>query len=219
MADPSVYCDDADVYEIGGLARGALPNPGRIVASVDTSTNVLTLDGHGFRSGSELLFRAEGGGSLPTGLVAGTTYYALPQTDSTFKVSATLGGAAVDITTTGARFLVTVARPMLLARQWASGMLDELLPAHVVPLTAPYPVTVRGAAAELAAWKLGGSSGGMGTESLTAKLKAAKDVLDRWARGVPIRGANVPPAANLAAVATSAGLDPRGWAPTDGSLP
>ena len=65
MAAAPQYCTEADLYDYG-LPRGSLPNPGRIVAEVASGTEILTLDGHGFRDDSELLFRAEAGGSLPS---------------------------------------------------------------------------------------------------------------------------------------------------------
>ena len=58
---------------------------------------VVTLADHGFTAGTAIKFSTTG--ALPTGLVAGTVYYALTPAASTFKVSATVGGAA--ITTTG----------------------------------------------------------------------------------------------------------------------
>ncbi len=41
------------------------------------------------------------GGALPAGLTAGTKYFVVSALPSSWKVSATVGGAAVDVTTTG----------------------------------------------------------------------------------------------------------------------
>lgn len=214
----SEYCTKPDLYD-AGLARGTLPNPGRLVASVDTSADLLTLDGHGFRADAELLFRAETGGSLPSPLVAGTTYYADAVSDSTFKVRASAGGAAINLTTAGSLIVVSTPVPFTAAIRRASAMVDDMLPAHLVPLTAPYPVVVVAVTADLAIAVLGMLTGGSSSDFVTEKLAAAQKILDRWAKGVPIRGAIVPPAAGLAAVTTVTGLDSRGWIPTGGTLP
>lgn len=66
------------------------------------SSNVIACAGHAFREGQRVLFRATTGGG---GIVAasssalGTVYYVIEPTPGTFKVSATLGGGALDITT------------------------------------------------------------------------------------------------------------------------
>lgn len=61
------------------------------------STDVINLVGHSFLDGDRVYFPALAGGA---GLTAGTTsYYVRDAAADTFKVSATEGGAAVDITT------------------------------------------------------------------------------------------------------------------------
>lgn len=214
----TAYCQPADLYDYG-LPRGALPNPGRLIESVDANTEILTLDGHGFRADAELVFRAEDGGALPTPLVAGTTYYAIPLTDSTFSVAATPAGAAIDLTTSGSLVLVVTPLPFDAAIDWASQMVDDFLPAHVAPLVAPFPPTIVAVTADLAATRLLAYTGGAGREEIATKLAAAQKLLDRWAKGIPLRGSSPPPAANLAAVATVSAADPRGWVPEGGTLP
>ena len=218
MTALSAYCESADLYD-AGLQRGALPSPGRLVSAVDTTTNIFSLDGHGFRSGAQLLFRAETGGALPSPLVAGTTYYALSLTDATFQVAASAGGAAIDLTTAGSLIVVSTPLPVQAAIEWASGMVDDFLPAHVVPLESPYPAVVVAVAADLAVARLGVITGGASADFVATKLAAAQKMLDRWAKGLPIRGAIVPPAAGLATVAVTTAVDPRGWIPTGGTLP
>lgn len=58
--------------------------------------------GHGLEAGSPIIFEPTGG-TLPTGLVAGTVYYVLPGalTATTFTVSDTPGGAAIATTVAG----------------------------------------------------------------------------------------------------------------------
>lgn len=214
----SAYCVTADLYD-HGLPRGGLPNPGRLVADVTIATEVLELDGHGFRDDAELIFRAEAGGSLPSPLVAGTTYYAIVVSDSTFQVAATAGGAAIDLTTAGSNIVVVTPLPFATAIAWASSMVDDFLPAHVVPLESPYPPSVVAVTADLAIARLLMHTGGASRDFVTTKLMEAQKLLSRWAKGVPLRGENVPPAAGLAAVAVATATDPRGWIPDGGTLP
>lgn len=66
------------------------------------SSNIVTCAGHGFPAGQRVLFRAiTGGGGIvaASSTALGTVYYVIEPTPSTFKVSATLGGSALDITT------------------------------------------------------------------------------------------------------------------------
>lgn len=60
------------------------------------ATDVLTSTAHGLVADEPVVFRGVTGG---TGLTAGTTYYARDITANTFKVAATVGGAAVNFTT------------------------------------------------------------------------------------------------------------------------
>lgn len=203
------YCEPANLHDFG-LPRGAVPNPGRVASSVSTASNWIELEGHGFASGDAVLFRAERGGVLASPLAAGVTYYALPVTDDTFRVSETVGGSAVDLTTEGEGVIVIAPLPILESISWASRLIDDMLPAHVVPLTAPYPAIVVMTCAELASGKLLGSNGAK-SKSLTEMVDFARTRLARWAKGVPIRGENAPKAANLAVVATLPYDDARGW--------
>jgi hypothetical protein len=72
-------------------------NSGGVVAT--TATDLLTKAGHGLAAATKVRFTTTGG--LPTGLAAATTYYVINPTTNTFQVSATLGGAAIDITSVG----------------------------------------------------------------------------------------------------------------------
>lgn len=213
----SAYCTAADVYAIAGIQRGALPNPGRVVESVSTGANTLTLGGHGYGADAALLFRAEDGGSLPAPLAEGTTYYAIPLTDDTFSVSASAGGAAVNITTEGSRIVVSGQLPVTEAIEAASAEIDDMMPAHVVPFET-VPATVKRICADLAAARLLLATGAW-SELWQRREELARKQLERFARHVPIRGAVVPPSASLAVVGVVSGTDPRGWAPTGGTLP
>lgn len=204
----TAYATRKDVYRYG-LARGALGSAARLVATSVATTDTITLDEHGFETDDALLLRATDGGTLSSPLVAGTTYYAIRVTDSTFKLAAAAAGSAINLTTDGVSMTVSVALPFDDILEFYSRFVDAFLPAHAVPLTAPYPVTVVAVVAELAAKKLQLLSG-QSSGSMTETEVAAKAQLERWARGIPIRDARATKSTNLALVSTL-GTDPRGW--------
>lgn len=224
-----LYCAPADLYAFG-LPRGSIPNPGRPLAAVSSSANTLTLDVHGLDEDTAFRLRVQAGGVMPAGLVAGTTYYAHPIDESTFQARATPGGAAIDITADGdaERVLVIVPLDVPSWIRWASRIIDELIPAHVVPLvkvdaagvredetgydasTGTYPEAVVISTAELAAAKgLGG--GGASSRSLSRMRDDAEKRIARWASGIPIRNARGQTPANLAATGPAPYRDRRGW--------
>jgi hypothetical protein len=205
------YCARADVYAFG-VPRGAIPNEGRLALSVDTTADTFALGDHSFATGDPVHFRAEMGGSLPAPLVAGVVYYAIATTDDTFQVSATVGGAAINLTTAGSEILVIAPLPIDQAIAYGARVIEQALVAHAVPLTAPYPELVVMTNAELAAGKLGYFSGGT-SKSLADMIVVAQTRLDTWAKGVPVRGANTAPEerTNLAASLTAPAVDSRGW--------
>lgn len=207
MATP--YSTEADLYA-HGLPRGALPNPGRLAASVLASTDAFTLDGHGLAADDPVSFRAEANGSLPAPLAAGTTYYAVPVTASTFKVAAAAGGAAVNLTTDGVRVVVITPPPIAESIAWADRIIDEMAPGHLVPFTDPVPDIIRMTSAELAAGKLLAMRGAA-SKSIADMVDAAHKRIARWARGVPVRDANATASANTAVSATVPYQDRRGW--------
>jgi phage gp36-like protein len=205
------YCTIDDLHEFG-IPRGSVPNPGRVVASVNTTDNTFTLDAHDLTTDLPITFRAGPGGALPAPLVAGTTYYAEPVDEARFRARAAVGGAAVDLTTAGSIVMLLVPLNKSAAIAWASRRLDEMLPGHVVPLEAgAVPEVIVHVCAELAAWKLTGMRGGV-SKSLSDMYKAADEVVKRWAKGVPVRGApQANKRANLAVSATLPYADAKGW--------
>lgn len=206
------YCEPSDLYDFG-LPRGAVPNPGRLLDAVDVALDWVALDVHGFALGDPVLFRAEAGGSLPGGLAEGVSYYAKPLDESHFQVSATDGGPAIDLTSSGSNTLVISPLPVAAAIEWGARTIDDMLPAHVVPLAAPYPPVIVATNAELAAGKLA-ARGGFVSKALSDIIAGAQKKLDRWAKNVEIRGENAPQPAQGAAVATAAAVpvdDVRGW--------
>lgn len=210
----SSYCTESDVYCF--VPPGMLANPGRLIASVSTTAEALTIDGHGLATDDAVTFRAESGGSLPSPLVAGTTYYAIYVDDSSFKLSLTEGGAAINITSAGSN--VMLIRPVPWTR-WiteCSALVEQSLPAHVVPITGTVPESVKMFTACLVAER---ALAYAGSQSLVNQVPTERygKLAEKWGRGVPIRGATVPTAANLAISGTA--YDPRGWSPTSGGIP
>ena len=149
-----LYCEPEDVYDYA-IPRGVLSSPARAVASVNTTSNVLELAGHGFKSDATVEFRAFNGGELPAGIVAQTVYYAQPVSgsDSLFQIAATAGGTAIDLTTAGDNFgcVANIRDTITENIRAASQEIHRFLPAHSVPIPAlddgTYPPTVRRIAA------------------------------------------------------------------------
>lgn len=67
--------------------------------TVDASTDLITLAAHGLADGN--LVHVASTTTLPSGLSANTVYYVRDVSASTFRLSATSGGAAIDLTSTG----------------------------------------------------------------------------------------------------------------------
>lgn len=204
-------CSIADVYAMG-IPPGGLPNPGRLVSSVNTADNILTVDGHGLEDDDEVTFRAEAGGSLPGGLSDGTTYYVISLTDATFKVAASAGGSAVNITSVGSNVIMVAPIPFESAISWATNYIEQIIPANSVPVDeTAIPECLRALCADLAASRLKARAGVAFTDIATI-VNSHQKIVDRWLRSVPVRGTNAPAAANLARSGSATYSDPRGWA-------
>lgn len=84
----------------GDTFRGMVPNAstGDKTFQVDLTNNKIVCEGHGWSANQKIVFHND---TAPTGLTAGTTYFVKTVTagdPDTFDVSATAGGAAIDIT-------------------------------------------------------------------------------------------------------------------------
>jgi hypothetical protein len=87
--------------------------------TVDTSTDVFTCASHGYSDTNVIVFV---GGTPPGGLTEGTEYFIRDSATNTFKVAATSGGSAIDITSAPAASSVVVK---LIAETFGSnGSLD-----------------------------------------------------------------------------------------------
>jgi hypothetical protein len=81
-------------FHRGGLA----PQPVHKTYTADNTTNVITSTAHGYNDGDHVMLAP---GSLPAPLVVDTVYYVRDKTANTFKLAATSGGSAIDITSNG----------------------------------------------------------------------------------------------------------------------
>jgi hypothetical protein len=88
----------ADLARVRGVNFWPFLTVGGRSISVNTTSNVITSVGHRLAENSGIYFDID---TPPAPLVAGTTYYVKSVTADTFQVSATPGGAAIDLTTTG----------------------------------------------------------------------------------------------------------------------
>lgn len=201
----TAYATREDLHRYG-LRGGAVVNPGRLAESA-VGTDAFTLDGHGIETDWLVTLRAEAGGALPSPLVAGATYYAIRDSESTFRVAASPGGPAIDLTTIGVSVVVTTPLPIDEMLEYFSRYVDDFLPAEFVPLSAPYPLTIVIIVCQLTAAALyrltGQESASMQEVELGAKAK-----IERWSKGLGVVG--VAGSANLA-YGESAFADLRGW--------
>jgi hypothetical protein len=89
-----VYCPDGKVDLLWGLKW-------RSTFTIDTGTNRLLVDGQNAFWDGQKVEVANVGGGLPAGLTANTTYYVRDRDGVFLRLSTTLDGPAVDITTAG----------------------------------------------------------------------------------------------------------------------
>lgn len=197
------------------LPSGGLPNPAR-VATGSATGDYLESDGHSLAVDAEVTVRAAEGGALPTGLSAGTTYYAMPLSASRFQLATAPGGAAVGLSSDGDNFLFGSPLPWAAWIEWADRQVDSFLPPSVTPLVTPYPEIVVTASAELAAMRGLQATGGAQID-LGARIDMVGARLTRWAKSVPVRGVDrqVTQPSFLAITASAGATDPRGWSGTD----
>ena len=82
----------------------------RFAVTVDATTDTLTATNHQLQNNDTLILTAT---TIPGGLAANTTYYVRDATANTFKLAATSGGAAIDITSNGSGVNVQADVPNL----------------------------------------------------------------------------------------------------------
>lgn len=213
----SAYCTQSNAYD--WIPPGTGQDVALLVSRVNTTTETLTVNGHGLADDDPVQFRAEAGGTLPTGIVEGTTYYAIVITDSTFQIATAAGGSAVNLGGTATNLLMIAPHPWTRWIEEESATLDCSLPEHVVPLTET-PAIVRKYVGAMVA-KRACIRSGKSSAALDGELRDfIRPELALWRKGIPILGATVPEAAGLATYGGSTTeTDPRGWTSTDGGLP
>lgn len=67
--------------------------------TVNDGTDTITCYNHGYSNGDGV--QTQSGGTLPSGITLATGYYVINASTDTFQISTTLGGGAVDITSSG----------------------------------------------------------------------------------------------------------------------
>jgi len=84
-----------------GIYRGTLGGTQQSFTA-DAGTDFLTAAAHGYNDGDPVVLEElRIGASLPTGLSEGTVYFVRDKTTNTFKLAATAGGVAIDVTAAG----------------------------------------------------------------------------------------------------------------------
>jgi flagellin-like hook-associated protein FlgL len=68
--------------------------------SFTLNTDIINSDGHGFSTGDEVIYSADGGAVIG-GLSEGGRYFIIRNDDNSFELSATNGGSAINLTSTG----------------------------------------------------------------------------------------------------------------------
>lgn len=96
--------------------------------TVNTGTDVFTATGAGYATGTRV--RVQASTTLPAPLVVNTDYFVRDVSGDTFKLEATLGGSAINITTSGTGTLqvseVYVYSPRMVKDGW--GSIDRSIP-------------------------------------------------------------------------------------------
>ncbi len=211
MSYEDLYCNRSDV--VRRLPPGALMSVAGLVASASADTNVVTYDGHGFETDDPVTVRASGpGGSLPTPLEEGTTYYVRRLSNSTFELAAAPAGVAILFLSDGVSVVVARDPDFDMWIEFYSRWADTSLPAHAVPLGVTEPVhpLVRGIVADMVAERMFNVSGQPTSEAMKSVEVASAAQLSRFAKGLPLRGAPAPTRTNLA-IDIAPTPDERGW--------
>lgn len=89
----------------GDFAASSPADEDGAVATAAASTDVLTAPGHTFDDGDQVVVVDTGNSALPGGLAENTTYWVRDVSGGTFKLAASSGGAAIDISSDGACFV------------------------------------------------------------------------------------------------------------------
>jgi hypothetical protein len=188
-----------------------------VVASATLPSTVRLAD-HGYATNDIVRVIALPGGVLPSGLVDTSDYYAIRLDGDRLQFAAALSGPAVALGTTGTNpwgCYATNDAVALAAIEWCSRLIDQRIPAHVVPFaSATLPYLLRGICAKLACRELlarlrrVSAAGPGGVAIVEAQAERAERELDRMISGIPVRDAAATAPANLS---VGWGGTERGW--------
>ena len=96
-----------DVDKQALVIVGARTDDPGVGVTIGVGTDTLTAAGHGFENGDRVVIRAA---TVPSGLALSTPYYVVNAAETTFKLSRTYGGTAVDVTAAGSDVKVVLDR-------------------------------------------------------------------------------------------------------------
>jgi hypothetical protein len=81
---------------------GSMPWNRRVTANASTNRLIVANGGNPYQNGHSLFVAAHGAtGSMPNGLSRGVVYYVVGRDGTSFQISATSGGSAIDLTSAG----------------------------------------------------------------------------------------------------------------------
>lgn len=124
----AVSKDDLIMVGAGGKARKAITQTG---VTAEADDELFTKTAHGFLAGDKVIVTADGGGTIPTGMVEGRPYFVIAAglTADAFAVSATSGGSALNITGDGTGLTVKhdVSNGSQIGRAKQSGVADDFI--------------------------------------------------------------------------------------------
>lgn len=115
----------------GGTCAGMGPNdagtPYAFTATL-ASPGVFTAPGSSYSNGNTVVVFPGAGATLPTGITAGTVYYIVSTSGSTFELSATSGGSAINLSAAGAGLVMSIT-PEIFGAQGTYTLTSETLSA------------------------------------------------------------------------------------------
>lgn len=95
-----VTANSFKLYDTRAHGQTAVATLTIATSAVDTTAETITATAHGLVNGAQVNYNNQGGASI-TGLTSGNDYYVVNATANTFQLSATSGGAAINLTGTG----------------------------------------------------------------------------------------------------------------------
>lgn len=113
LADSSIPVDDIRGFQVGDYVSVG-DSISSAVVTFDATNDLVNWAAHGRQNGDPIHFTCQYGVTMPGGLIGSTSvaaanqqYYVVNAASDTFKVSLTVGGAAIDITSAGSGGSIT----------------------------------------------------------------------------------------------------------------